>query len=155
MAVRLKRYSIARKYPELESNLDSIDNMPMPMWLKVAPYIVLGNFNAFVFLIIYFIFFSRLKPFLFCIKISAIYFVLGIICFGVARRRPFVDSLLFPLDFTAAGGLSTTSSHVRIFYALYLEGAVTLAAVAVAVLKVSATQSLTNIGLKYGLLVPA
>lgn len=63
--------------------------------------------------------------------------------------------MLFPLDFTAAGGLSTTVGHVRILYGLYLEGAVTIAAVMVAVLQVSATQSLTNIGLKYGLLVEA
>jgi hypothetical protein len=80
---------------------------------------------------------------------------LGILSFGAARLKPFSESLLFPLEFTAAGGLSTIVGYVRILYSVYLEGAVTLAAIAVAVLKVSATQSLTNIGLKYGLLVPA
>ena len=86
---------------------------------------------------------------------SGVYYVLGILCFGAARSRPIAASLLFPLDFTAAGGLATTSGLVRVMYALYLEGAVTIAAVAVAVLGVSATQSLTNIGLKYGLLTEA
>ncbi|XP_011860972.1 PREDICTED: uncharacterized protein LOC105558074 isoform X2 [Vollenhovia emeryi] len=74
---------------------------------------------------------------------------------GTARSRPIADSLLFPLDFTAAGGLSTTAGHVRILYGLYLEGAVTIAAIVVAILRVSATQSLTNVGLKYGLLTEA
>lgn len=80
---------------------------------------------------------------------------MGILCFGIARSRPIEESLLFPLDFTAAGGLSTVVGYVRILYGLYLEGAVTIAAIAVAVLRVSATQSLTNIGLKYGLLTEA
>uniref|UniRef100_A0ABD2VXU2 Potassium channel domain-containing protein n=1 Tax=Trichogramma kaykai TaxID=54128 RepID=A0ABD2VXU2_9HYME len=125
LAVNLKRYSVRKKYPELERDLERIDHMPMPLWLKVAPFVVL-----------------------------AIYYVIGILCFGASRHRPFVDSLMFPLDFTAAGGLSTIPGHVRILYALYLEGAVTLAAIAVAILKVAATQSLTNVGLKFGLLVP-
>ena len=86
---------------------------------------------------------------------TGIYYLIGIVCFGVTRMRPVAASVLFPLDFTAAGGLATTSGHVRILYALYLEGAVTIAAVAVAILKVSATQSLTIIGLKYGLLTHA
>ncbi|CAK9828143.1 hypothetical protein ANTRET_LOCUS5720 [Anthophora retusa] len=83
------------------------------------------------------------------------YYLLGIVCFGAARSRPIASSILFPLDFTAAGGLSTITGHVRILYGLYLEGAVTIIAVAVAVLRVSATQSLNNIGLKYGLLIEA
>ncbi|XP_012532340.2 uncharacterized protein LOC105834418 isoform X2 [Monomorium pharaonis] len=70
-----------------------------------------------------------------------------------ARSRPIAASVLFPLDFTAAGGLSTIAGHVRILYGLYLEGAVTIAAIVVAILRVSATQSLTNVGLKYGLLI--
>lgn len=74
--------------------------------------------------------------------------------FGAGRSRPLAASVLFPLDFTAAGGLATTSSAVRIIYGLYLEGAVTLAAITIAVLRVSASESLTNIGLKYNLLIP-
>lgn len=83
------------------------------------------------------------------------YYVIGVLCFGIARSRPLATSVLFPLDFTAAGGLSTTHGYVRVFYAIYLEGAVIIAAVAVAVVRVSATQSLTNIGLRYGLLTEA
>ncbi|XP_051175972.1 uncharacterized protein LOC127291086 isoform X2 [Leptopilina boulardi] len=109
-----------------EKDVEIMDTLSIPRWVKAVPFC--------------------------CI---ALYYLMGIICFGAARMRPVAASLLFPLDFTAAGGLATTSGHVRILYALYLEGAVTIAAVAVAILKVSATQSLTNIGLKYGLLTHA
>lgn len=80
---------------------------------------------------------------------------MGILCFGIARSKSIGASVLFPLDFTAAGDLSTIVGHVRILYGLYLEGAVAIAAVAVAVLRVSARQNLTNIGVKYGLLIEA
>lgn len=83
------------------------------------------------------------------------YYILGVLCFGIARSRPLATSVLFPLDFTAAGGLSTTDGYMRVFYAIYLEGAVIIAAAAVAVVRVSATQSLTNIGVRYGLLTEA
>ncbi|XP_011503039.1 PREDICTED: uncharacterized protein LOC105366330 [Ceratosolen solmsi marchali] len=126
LAVALRRYSIAKKYPSECRDSTTMDSIPMPTWVKVLPYIAMGA-----------------------------YYILGILCFGAARLKPFSESLLFPLEFTAAGGLSTIVGYVRILYSIYLEGAVTLAAIAVAVLKVSATQSLTNIGLKYGLLVPA
>ncbi|XP_049810344.1 uncharacterized protein LOC126253210 [Schistocerca nitens] len=82
----------------------------------------------------------------------ATYYIFGVIVFGAARSRPFSDCLLFPLDFTASGGVGLTSSTVRTCYAIYLEGAVVLAASAVAVWQVSATKGLTNLGLKLGLL---
>lgn len=82
------------------------------------------------------------------------YYTMGIICFGIARSQSFPDAVLFPLDFTVAGGLSTISGHIRVCYGLFLEGAVIFTAFAVAVIKVSATQSMTNVGLRYGLLVP-
>ncbi|XP_011305710.1 uncharacterized protein [Fopius arisanus] len=105
---------------------EASDNLKAPGWVKAVPFCCIGG-----------------------------YYILGIIGFGVSRLRPVAASLLFPLDFTAAGGLANTSGLVRIFYGLYLEGAVTIAAVAVAVLRVSASESLTNIGLKYGLLTEA
>ncbi|XP_058793786.1 uncharacterized protein LOC131665731 [Phymastichus coffea] len=128
LAVRLKRCGTRRSCRRDEGGVPEggLDSAPMPTWVKLAPFVAIGA-----------------------------YYVLGILCFGVARLRPLSDSLLFPLDFTAAGGLSTVAGYVRVLYGLYLEGAVTIAAVAVAVLKVSATQSLTNVGLRYGLLVPA
>lgn len=89
------------------------------------------------------------------VSIVVAYYILGILCFGVARSRPIEASVLFPLDFTAAGGLSTIVGYMRILYGLYLEGAVAIAAIVVAMLRVSATQSLTNIGQKYGLLIEA
>lgn len=81
-----------------------------------------------------------------------VYFVMGVLLFGVARCHSFSDSLMFPLEFTVAGGVALTPGYVRVLYALYLEGAVMWTAITVSVLQVSATQGLTNIGLKYNLL---
>ncbi|XP_076172175.1 uncharacterized protein LOC143149049 isoform X2 [Ptiloglossa arizonensis] len=119
------RYAISRK--SIECNETEAQHLvPVPKWVKIVPFV--------------------------CV---AAYYLLGILCFGVARSRPIAASILFPLDFTAAGGLSTIIGHVRILYGFYLEGAVAITAIAVAVLRVSATQNLTNIGLKYGLLIEA
>ncbi|XP_066990914.2 uncharacterized protein [Anabrus simplex] len=82
----------------------------------------------------------------------AVYYTFGVLLFGAGRQRPFSACLLFPLDFTAAGGVGLTSSTIRTIYAIYLEGAVTLAAISVAVLQVSASKGLVNLGLKLGLL---
>ncbi|KAI4482428.1 hypothetical protein M0802_013720 [Mischocyttarus mexicanus] len=126
LAVRLQKYAI-RKTSNKDLQRDSVEiscsPRPVPKWVKFVPFLCIGG-----------------------------YYILGVLCFGIARSRPLATSVLFPLDFTAAGGLSTTCGYVRVFYAIYLEGAVIIAAVAVAVLRVSATQSLTNIGLRYGLL---
>ncbi|PSN49141.1 hypothetical protein C0J52_14887 [Blattella germanica] len=81
-----------------------------------------------------------------------LYYVFGVLVFGVGRAQPFAACLLFPLDFTAAGGVGLTSGAVRTCYAIYLEGAVTLAAIAVSILQVSASRGLTDLGLKLGLL---
>lgn len=59
---------------------------------------------------------------------------------------------MFPLDFTAAGGVANVEGQIRIFYALYLETAVTLAAIVVSLLQASATRGIVDIGLKLGLL---
>ncbi|KAK5643992.1 hypothetical protein RI129_007837 [Pyrocoelia pectoralis] len=80
------------------------------------------------------------------------YYTLGAILFGFVRQRSVVDSLLFPLDFTPAGGVAKTSGHVRIFYALYLEFAVILAATIVSIIQTSATRGIVDLGLKLGLL---
>jgi hypothetical protein len=81
-----------------------------------------------------------------------LYYSFGVLIFGVSRAQPFAACLLFPLDFTAAGGVGLTSGPIRTFYAIYLEGAVTLAAVSVSILQVSASRGLTDLGLKFGLL---
>ncbi|XP_078043595.1 uncharacterized protein LOC144473531 [Augochlora pura] len=125
LALRLQRYAISRKKASYDEE-ELKYLLPVPRWVKILPFV--------------------------CI---ATYYLMGILCFGVARSRPFAASILFPLDFTAAGGLSTILGYVRILYGLYLEGAVTIIAVALAVLRVSATQNLTHIGLKYGLLIEA
>ncbi|KAG7207122.1 hypothetical protein KM043_000997 [Ampulex compressa] len=134
LAMRLRRYVAGRGRCEGAEGAGrserQVHSAPAaartPRWLKAVPLLCTGG-----------------------------YYLAGILCFGACRARPFAASLLFPLDFTAAGGLSTTAGYVRVLYGLYLEGAVTIAAVALAVLRVSATQSLTNLGLKYGLLIEA
>ncbi|XP_057657976.1 uncharacterized protein LOC130894939 isoform X3 [Diorhabda carinulata] len=80
------------------------------------------------------------------------YYILGVILFGVVRQRQPIDCLMFPLDFTAAGGVATVEGKVRIFYALYLELAMTLAATIVSLLQASASRGIVDIGLKLGLL---
>lgn len=82
----------------------------------------------------------------------ATYYLLGVILFGLVRKRSVVDSLMFPLDFTAAGGVAKTSAHVRILYAIYLEVAVTLAAVVVSLIQATASRGFVDIGLRLGLL---
>nr|CAD7393569.1 unnamed protein product [Timema cristinae] len=82
----------------------------------------------------------------------ATYYLAGVLMFGVGRSRSLSDCLLFPLDFTAAGGVGLTPGCIRIFYAMYLEGAVALAAITVAILQVSAAKGMTELGLKLGLL---
>ncbi|XP_046822401.1 potassium channel subfamily K member 10-like isoform X2 [Vespa crabro] len=130
LAVRLQKYAIRKTSNKKDLQQDPADiccsPATVPKWVKLVPFVCIGG-----------------------------YYILGILCFGIARSRPLATSVLFPLDFTAAGGLSTTHGYVRVFYAIYLEGAVIIAAVAVAVLRVSATQSLTNIGVRYGLLTEA
>ncbi|XP_015593302.1 TWiK family of potassium channels protein 7 [Cephus cinctus] len=135
LAIRLRRYAVLRQRrrqtDKQHGNRNDIgdeaeEGLLLSKWVKLLPFVFIGA-----------------------------YYLLGIIGFGVGRARPFAACLLFPLDFTVAGGLATTSGPVRIIYAIYLEGAVTIAAVAVAILRVSATQSLTNVGLKYGLLTDA
>lgn len=81
-----------------------------------------------------------------------VYYLVGVILFGFVRYRGIVDSLMFPLDFTATGGVAKTSGHVRIFYALYLEVAVTLAAIIVSLVQVTATRGFIDLGLRLGLL---
>ncbi|XP_018405142.1 PREDICTED: uncharacterized protein LOC108781618, partial [Cyphomyrmex costatus] len=122
VAFRLQKYVFTRQGVQL-NNAESSYSRRMPRWIKILSFVG-----------------------------TVTYYILGVLCFGIARSRPIAASLLFPLDFTAAGGLSIIVGHIRILYGLYLEGAVTIAAIIVAILRVSTTQSLTNIGLKYGLL---
>ncbi|KAJ8969423.1 hypothetical protein NQ314_001765 [Rhamnusium bicolor] len=100
-----------------------IPSAPKPRWLKLFPFLSI-----------------------------VIYYLLGVVLFGFVRSRDPVDSFMFPLDFTAAGGVATVEGQIRIFYALYLEMAVTLAATVVSLLQASASRGIVDIGLKLGLL---
>lgn len=83
------------------------------------------------------------------------YYSLGIVLFGFVRQRDFADCILFPLEFTATGGIAKTLGYVRLLYALYLEIAVTLAATIVALFQASASQGIISLGLRLGLLTNA
>ncbi|CAK1589128.1 unnamed protein product [Parnassius mnemosyne] len=68
-----------------------------------------------------------------CILLSmAIYYVFGVIVFGVLRNRMPLEIVMFPLEFTTTGGLENVPSHVRIVYGFYVEGAMCLLACLVA-----------------------
>lgn len=86
-----------------------------------------------------------------CIAIL-IYYLTGVILFGVARSRDAVHAFMFPLDFTASGGVANVPGVIRICYALYLEVAVTLAAFAVSLIQASAGKGIVDVGLRWGLL---
>lgn len=96
---------------------------PPPAWLKLFPFFAIP-----------------------------VYYMTGLLLFGVARGKDFPEMFLFPLDFTAAGGVASTYGPVRIAYAMYLEGAVILASTNVALLRVSATRGFTSLALKLGLM---
>lgn len=89
-----------------------------------------------------------------CFPLIAIasYYVLGVVIFGVARQRGTVECFMFPLDFTAVGGVAQTPGYLRIIYGLYLEFAVMLASLVVSLLQVSASRGIINLGLRLGLL---
>ncbi|XP_050298086.1 potassium channel subfamily K member 6-like isoform X2 [Anthonomus grandis grandis] len=81
-----------------------------------------------------------------------LYYLLGVVVFGVARSRDTLHAFMFPLDFTASGGVANVPGGFRICYALYLEIAVTLAAIAVSLIQASAGKGIVDVGLKWGLL---
>ncbi|GLH07050.1 TWiK family of potassium channels protein 7, partial [Gryllus bimaculatus] len=70
-----------------------------------------------------------------------------------ACLRPFAACLLFPLDFTATGGVGRVAGALRAVYALYLEGAVLLAFTGVALHRADAARGLTALGLRWRLIV--
>ncbi|XP_046673075.1 uncharacterized protein LOC124362531 isoform X1 [Homalodisca vitripennis] len=82
-----------------------------------------------------------------------VYYCLGLLLFGVFRDKTFPEVLLFPLDFTAAGGVASRYGPLRVAYAAYLEGAVILASTNVALLRVTATRGFTTLGIKLGLMI--
>ncbi|KAG5880759.1 hypothetical protein JTB14_010942 [Gonioctena quinquepunctata] len=103
--------------------LSEIPSKQKPKWLKWLPFLLM-----------------------------AFYYILGVVLFGFIRQRAAIDSFMFPLDFTAAGGVATVDGQTRIFYALYLEMAVTLAAIVLSLIQASASRGIVDVGLKLGLL---
>ncbi|CAG5040990.1 unnamed protein product [Parnassius apollo] len=64
-----------------------------------------------------------------CILLSmAIYYVFGVVGFGVLRNRTPLEIVMFPLEFTTTGGLENVTGYVRIIYGFYVEGAMCLLA---------------------------
>lgn len=88
----------------------------------------------------------------FPVVVITLYYFLGVIFFGFVRQRDAIDSFMFPLDFTAVGGVASVAGHVRVLYALYLEVAVTLAAIIVSLIQASTTRGIVDLCLRLGLL---
>ncbi|KAJ8953337.1 hypothetical protein NQ318_012132 [Aromia moschata] len=62
----------------LRNSPTEIPSMPTPRWLKLFPFLAI-----------------------------LFYYILGVVLFGFVRDRDPVQSFMFPLDFTAAGGVAT------------------------------------------------
>ncbi|XP_076252528.1 uncharacterized protein LOC143191389 [Rhynchophorus ferrugineus] len=105
------------------SSTDVPATLPKPRWLKIFPFV--------------------------CILV---FYLIGVISFGFIRGRDALHAFMFPLDFTASGGVANVPGSVRVLYALYLELAVTLAAFALSLIQASASKGIVDVGLKWGLL---
>uniref|UniRef100_A0A6P7FJD9 Uncharacterized protein LOC114330851 isoform X1 n=2 Tax=Diabrotica virgifera virgifera TaxID=50390 RepID=A0A6P7FJD9_DIAVI len=116
-------YAIRLQQLAYRNSLTEIPSTPKPKWLQYFPFLSI-----------------------------VVYYILGVILFGVLRQRDAISCLMFPLDFTAAGGVANVEGHIRILYALYLEMAVTLAATIVSLFQASASRGIVDIGLRLGLL---
>ncbi|XP_022189270.2 uncharacterized protein LOC111047747 [Nilaparvata lugens] len=125
--VKLKIHRVqTRENDDKESwpeELFACDRIMPPFWLKFFPFVAIPT-----------------------------YYLTGFLLFGLARGKEFPEIFLFPLDFTAAGGVASTYGPLRIAYAMYLEGAVILASTNVALLRVSATRGFTTAAIKMGLM---
>ncbi|XP_072945626.1 uncharacterized protein [Epargyreus clarus] len=87
-----------------------------------------------------------------CIPLATVvYYLLGLISFGVLRERTALESVMFPLEFTTTGGLERVESHVRILYGFYVEGAMCLLACALATLKRHSSAALADVTDSYRL----
>lgn len=117
----------AIKLQQFAYNSPSTDFLPtsteQPRWLKLFPFFSIAT-----------------------------YYLMGVLMFGFVRQRSPADCFMFPLDFTAAGGVASVNGHVRILYALYLELAVTLAALVLSLIQASASRGIVDIGLRLGIL---
>ncbi|CAH4034964.1 unnamed protein product [Pieris brassicae] len=81
------------------------------------------------------------------------YYLLGVVAFGVIRTKNIMDSLLFPLEFTTAGGLEFVESSTRVLYGLYIEGAMCLLAYTLATIRRYGSDTVTDLANNYRLLV--
>ncbi|XP_047508451.1 uncharacterized protein LOC125051881 [Pieris napi] len=81
------------------------------------------------------------------------YYLLGVVAFGVLRTNNIMDSLLFPLEFTTAGGLEFVESSARVLYGLYIEGAMCLLAYTLATIRRNGSDTVTDLAKNYRLLI--
>ncbi|XP_052749792.1 uncharacterized protein LOC113509426 [Galleria mellonella] len=86
---------------------------------------------------------------------AAFYYTSGAIVFGVLRGKTGLEVVLFPLGFTTTGGLEQVDGHVRIFYGLYVEGAMSLLACALATLRRHSSDAANSVAEYYRLFATA
>ncbi|XP_059056878.1 uncharacterized protein LOC131850601 [Achroia grisella] len=87
-----------------------------------------------------------------CVPLAAIlYYTSGAVAFGLMRGKTGPEVALFPLEFTTSGGLEQVKSHVRILYGLYVEGAMSLLACALATLRRNSSEATNSIAEHYRL----
>ncbi|XP_063537867.1 uncharacterized protein LOC134747199 [Cydia strobilella] len=89
-----------------------------------------------------------------CVPIaSLLYYMIGVLVFGLGRyqKTETVDVLMFPLQFTTNGGLSSVESHFRVLYGFYVEGAMALLTCTLAALRRYSGNSFSDMTEKYRL----
>ncbi|XP_049878258.1 uncharacterized protein LOC126375395 [Pectinophora gossypiella] len=89
-----------------------------------------------------------------CVPLAILlYYVVGVIVFGVARSKDALDVVMFPLEFTTSGGLENVECYIRSLYAIYVEGAMILLSCALATLRRCSSRSMNKMTDQYRLFV--
>ncbi|CAG4961024.1 unnamed protein product [Colias eurytheme] len=85
--------------------------------------------------------------------IILMYYALGVVAFGLLRNKNILETIMFPLEFTTTGGLEHVESYVRVFYGLYIEGAMWLLACTLATLRRCSSTTIEDFARDYRLFV--
>ncbi|XP_045504508.1 uncharacterized protein LOC123701156 [Colias croceus] len=85
--------------------------------------------------------------------IILMYYALGVVAFGLLRNKNVLETIMFPLEFTTTGGLEHVESYVRVFYGLYIEGAMWLLACTLATLRRCSSTTIDDFARDYRLFV--
>ncbi|XP_050672956.1 TWiK family of potassium channels protein 18-like isoform X2 [Leptidea sinapis] len=80
-----------------------------------------------------------------------LYYILGVVGFGVLRSKNALDCAMFPLEFTTTGGLAQVESYIRVLYGVYVEGAMCILSCTLATIRRYSTKAITGLTDNYRL----